>query len=49
MHAMHDGGQLFNAPFELPKNYVKQAKLTEKGTSRADVLTVVEESETAHP
>ena len=38
----------FEAPFELPKDYVKQAKLKEKGTSRADVLTVVEESETAH-
>ena len=38
----------FEAPFELPKDYVKQAKLKEKGTSRADVSMVVEESETAH-
>ena len=30
----------FEAPFELPKDYVKQAKLKEKGTSRADVSTV---------
>ena len=41
---MHDGDRLF----ELPKDYVKQAKLMEKGTSRADVSTVVEESETTH-
>ena len=38
----------FEAPFELPKDYVKQVKLIEKGTLQADVLMVVEESETAH-
>ena len=38
----------FEAPFELPKDYVKQAKLKEKRASQANVLTVVEESETAH-
>ena len=39
---------VFEAPFELPRDYVKQAKLKEKGTLQADVSTVVEESETAH-
>ena len=38
----------FEVPFELPKDYMKQAKLTEKGTLLADVLTVVEESKIAH-
>ena len=42
-HATYDGDQFF----EIPRDYMKEVKLMEKGTSRADVLTVVEESEIA--
>ena len=44
----HMETSFFKVAFELPKDYVKQAKLKEKGTSQADISTVVEESETAH-